>query len=223
MEKDMSTQLLAFIDVETTGHYPLRKVRTGQTTWQLQPNHEIIELGAGIVDPTTLEIVAEGEFAVKIDPSGYALANVDHAAEKVNHFLERRAKGEWNDAVPVQDGMQQLLGFCKPFGKLVIGNQNFFFDWLFINTARIVSDITEPEWDTYFHYGMFDTRSMAIQELWKQGVPFNPSNFSVRQNQLCEALGIPPEPNPHTSLNGVRTAIEVFRELTKRKMIRFSA
>lgn len=201
---------LLFLDVETTGHYPLRKVSAGPIPWAFQHNHEMIELGAAVSDPTVNEIVPGGEFEIKIEPSEYALEHVDPVAEKVNQFLARRAAGEWKHSVTLPVAMRKLLDFSRPFGKLVLGNQNFFFDWRFMSVATVSADITEPEWDEHFHYGMFDTRSMAIQELWHPGTPFNPSDYSVRQNQLCMTLGIPPEPLPHT-------AFHVFKRFSELK------
>lgn len=205
-----------FLDIETTGHYPLQHIQTGETSWCLHTNHEIIDIGAVAVDPIERQML--GEFEVKIELSEFADKRMDPGTEGTTHYLARKKAGEWNNAVPLAVAMQGLLKFSAQFGKLVLGNQNFFFDWSFVNVARVVCQITEEEWDKHFHYGMFDTRSMAIQALWVPGTPFNPSEYSVRQDLLCKKLGIPPEPIPHTALNGARTAFQVWKRLTEMKM-----
>ena len=219
LPKNMSSEglKLTFLDLETLGHLSLRRVQIGEETWCLYPNHEIIEKGAVVADPVTREIVSGGEFEIKISPTGVGETLMDPETEKITHYLARKRAGEWAKAVSLQEGMRKLLEFSAQFGKLVLGNQNFFFDWSFMIVARAVCGITEAQWGKYFHYGMFDTRSMAIQELWVPGMPFNPSDYSVRQDLLCQTLGIPPEPVPHTALNGAKTAFMVWKKLTELK------
>lgn len=211
---------LLFLDVETTGHDPLRRVITGENSWCLQPNHEIIEIGALAVDPVSRQVLPGGEFEVKVKPSGWAEDVMLPESEKINHYKERKAAGEWDNAVPIQEAVASLFSFCRPFGKLILGNQNFFFDWSFMTVAFGMCGLMEPELNPYFHYGRFDTRSMAIQELWMPGTPFNPSEYSVRKDLLCKTLGIPPEPIPHSAINGVRTAFDVWRKLSELKEAR---
>lgn len=208
---------LLFLDIETLGHVSLRRAQIDERAWCLYSNHEIIEKGAVVADPVTREIVTGGEFEIKIKPTEAGEMLMDLETEKITHYRARKNTGEWDGAVSLQEGMQKFLKFASQFGKLVLGNQNFFFDWSFMIVARAVCGITEAEWGKHFHYGMFDTRSMAIQELWTPGTLFNPSEYSVREDLLCKALGIPPEPIPHIALSGAHMSFTVWKKLTELK------
>jgi len=204
------TQPLIFLDLETTGHDPLKKLGLlSDTEVELMPWHEIIEIGAIAADPKSLEIF--GTFEIKVAPR-----HPDRCLEDlINHYPERAAKGEWDEAVPLYDAIQEFIAFCGKWEMAHLIGQNFFFDWLFLKIAFMVCGVTDEDIRTHIHYKMLDTASMAVQELLTSGECYDPQNFSLRSGLLQKQLGLPPEPEPHTALNGAFQAHSVFLALRK--------
>src|SRR3989338_788010 len=219
-----------FLDVETTGHDPLRRITAPVQNLRvtdfysfpqtyLIPWHEIIEIGALIADPVDYTIL--GEFEQKIKPEHPERCLPD----LVNHYPKRAAAGEWNNALTLAQGLCLLFVWCRrivPDGVLVSCGQNFFFDWSFMTVAFAQCDMDENFWRKSLHYTHFDTRSMAIQALWEPGTPYDPKAYSLRADQLAGRLGIPPEPYPHVTLNGARQSFAVFKRLTELKQKRLA-
>lgn len=209
----MSSYNFAFIDLETTGHEPLRRVDRALVEW-----HEIIDIGVVRVDPTTLKIT--GTFEQKIRPM-YPERCMGEPA-KITRYHERAAKGEWDRAVTLVNGMDNLIAFLREEPIPILGNQNYFFDDRFLMVALALAGYTENEWKRVFHYSRFDTRSMAIQELWDPNTPFDPNDWSARNKELVKKLGVTPEPEVHGALNGARQAYEVFCRLQELKRRSFA-
>lgn len=194
---------LLFLDLETTGHDPLARIGDHLIPW-----HEVIDIGAVLVDQEGLEVV--GEFQEKVRPIHPERCLPD----LVNNYKERAAHGEWDGALALPDAIRQLLNFAKSRGTVSIpGGQNFFFDWTFLTVALAWCGISEGEWRKYIHYTRFDTRSMAVQALLDPGQIYDPQEFSMRNNRLLLRLGIEPEAEVHEAINGARKAFEVFRKL----------
>lgn len=203
-----------FLDFETTGHDPLKREGDALVPW-----HEIIEIGALIADPMDFSVFGEFEQKVKPEHPERCLPDL------INHYPKRAAAGEWDNSVTLAQGLALLFVWCKystPDGILVPGGHNFFFDWSFITVAFAQCDMDENVWRKYFHYTRFDTRSMAIQELWEPGTTYDPNLYSLRTDQLAGRLGIPPEPYPHLALNGARASFAVFKKLTELKRERLA-
>lgn len=198
-----------FLDLETTGHDTLKRVRNHLIPW-----HEIIEVGAVMTPQPSFEEL--GYFSVKVHPEHPERCLPD----LINHYPERAANGEWADAMPLQEALLALFGWCRmlsPNGVVVPIGQNFTFDWSFLSVAFAWHGIPEQEWSRYFHYGRLDTRSMSVQELWEPGTPYVPGDYSLRNDTLATTLGIAPEPVPHLAVNGARKSLEVCRRLRERK------
>src|SRR3989344_4713485 len=154
--------VLAFIDLETTGHDPLKNVDGTLTLW-----HEIIDIGAVFVDVMTHEPVGR-EYSMLIKPEHpeRCLPNL------INGYEERARHGEWDDAVSLRNGIWGLLVACRQFGSDIVpvpGGQNWFFDWSFLVPAFASVNITEEKWKRFISYKRFDTGSMGMQELWVPG------------------------------------------------------
>ena len=197
-----------FVDVETTGHEPLRLVDGVLAQW-----HEIIEIGAVLIDD---EPSSHEEFSVKIRP----LHPERCIPNLINDYLARAGRGEWLQAVQLEEAMLMLCGFGaleRVNWPINLVGQNFSFDWLFLSVAFAAAGISEADLARIFHYARLDTRSMAVQELWRRGTRYDPKDYSIRTDGLSLALGIPPEPLPHEALNGARQALAVFRALHRRK------
>jgi hypothetical protein len=91
--------------------------------------------------------------------------------------------------------------------------QNFSFDWSFLSVAFAMCDVREGQLSKRFHYARLDTRSMAVQALWKRGTPYDPKEYSIRTDGLSLTLGISPEPMPHEARNGALQSFQIFRKL----------
>jgi len=209
----VSVPILGFIDLETTGHDPLKLVTASRkqvlTFW-----HEIIDIGCVFAKSDTLEAI--GEFETLVIPRHPERCIPDI----INHFPERRAQGEWKDAIPLDEGIEKLFSACRLYGGgdvVVPGGQNWFFDWSFLTVAFALCGMDEKEWGTYLSYKRFDTASMAVEALRQPGTSLDMAAFSLRSGKLQETLGIEPEPIPHRALNGARQALEVFRKLDSLK------
>jgi len=195
---------LLFLDLETTGHEPLRMVNGVLVPW-----HEIIEIGAVLADQR-LNVLAE--LSVKVRPvhPERCVPNI------VNHYPERAARGEWNNAFPLTDGVRDVLGtiaWNTPNQQVVPTGQNPAFDWSFLLVAFALCGITEDVWAQYLHYAKLDTRTMAVQQLWEPGTTYDPAAYSLRNETLARTLGITMESYPHEAINGARQAYTVFKKL----------
>ncbi len=210
------------MDIETTGHDPLRLVSGEEgllKTW-----HEIIEIACIFVAVPGFEIVGGFETLVKPrHPERF-----DPAIVPINNFEERWRSGEWDAAPSLEKAVETLLARCRRHSTdpvvvpnvVIPGGQNFFFDWSFLSVAFASLGIGNDEYTRSIGYKRFDVASMAIQELWDPRTPFDPSDFSLRSGKLQEALGIEPEPKPHRAVNGARQAFLVFHKLAERKVLR---
>lgn len=209
----MKSHFLAFIDVETTGHNPLKMVNGVLVSW-----HEIIDLATVVVDPAQCRIVDEFEIKIRPQYPERCLPNL------VNNYPERAAAGEWSRAIPLRFALKKYMNgrwwMWSRKEPLVLGGQNFFFDWTFLTVAFALTGYDEREIALRFHYSRFDTRSMAIQELRDPKTPFDPNDWSIRNERLIQRLGLEPEPLVHTAINGARKSFEVFKKLEQMKQIR---
>lgn len=200
-----------FLDIETTGHDPLKRVGDALMPW-----HEIIDIGAVLVDQRDLVVL--GEFNQKIMPEHpeRCLPNL------VNDYLIRASEGEWEGAPPLSEAIERLFHFVAQWEVAVIPEgHNFFFDWSFLQAAFAWCGVDEATWQKYFHYTRLDTRSMAFQELSAPDELYDPSEYSLRNSRLAERLGIAPEPYPHIGINGAYQAYEVHKKIREIKRLRW--
>jgi len=210
-------QPLLFLDIETTGHEPLKRfghlalTRDRKPRTLLEPWHEIIEIGALWVDPHDFHVIQE--FEEKIAPKFPERCLPD----LINHYPERAARGEWKGVWSLEIVLTLFLAKCGHFERSHLVGQNFFFDWTFLTVALAQCGITEAEVSKVLHYKKMDTASMAVQALLGEGELYDPANFSLRSGRLQEVLGIKPEPLPHTALNGAYQAYNVFVKLQELK------
>lgn len=203
-------QPLLFLDLETTGHDPLKRFGLlTDTEVELVPWHEIIEIGAIAADPQSLKIL--DVFEIKVAPRHPERCLPD----LINHYPKRAAKGEWDNAVPLYDAIQEFIVFCYKYEMVHLIGQNFFFDWSFLKIAFMVCGVEDEDIKKCIYYKMLDTASMAVQALLEHDECYDPRNFSLRSGLLQKQLRIPPEPEPHTALNGAFQAYNVFLALKK--------
>lgn len=209
-------RIFGFLDLETLGNEPFRQsIMVRDRIRLLEPWHEIIDIGIVFAEKDTLRILGEWEMKIKPKRPERCIPNI------INGYPERAANGEWKDAVPLEKAIKDLFETCQHYrAETITGGQGFFFDDNFLMVAFTVCNISEEEQREFFHYSHFDTRSMAIQELWVPGTPFDPDDFSIRSGKLLTRLGIETEPIPHTAINGARKAYEVCKALTQLKQKR---
>lgn len=197
-----------FLDLETTGHEPLKRFGDALYPW-----HEIIEIGGVIARQPSLEVIKDFHIYVRPehpergDPKAYA----------INHYPERAAKGEWDNAMILDTAIRLMFAnvksVTKKITKCVLFGQNFTFDWRFLGAAFDWCDITEGELDEFFDYGRLDTRSQAVGKFLRPGQPYVRQDYSMRSGLLQKKLGLPPEPLPHTALNGAYQVYRAFKKL----------
>jgi len=195
--------IFGFIDIETTGHDPLKKVGNVLVPW-----HEIIEIGMVVADQPNFDKL--GEFEIKINPQHpeRCISNL------INEYPKRAFNGEWNDAVSLNCALKKLFEFLGQWQeKIIPTGHNFFFDWNFLQVAFVCCDILNEDLSRFFHYTRLDTRSMAVQELLEPNVIYDPREFSVRSGKISKRLGIKQEPYPHTALNGAMQSYKIFKKI----------
>lgn len=209
---------LLFLDLETTGHDPLKLVNGVLAPW-----HEIIEIGGVFVEQRSLVKLDEFDMKVRPEHPERCLPNL------VNDYPERAKRGEWDNAFTQRGAIWIFLGgYCAKMNSVmnsvvIPAGQNFFFDWSFLVVAFAGCGIDEKVWQKYLHYTRLDTRSMAVQELLKPDEVYFPNNYSLRNPRLSEVLGLPPEPYPHRALNGAHQAYLVYKALRELKRKRPAA
>ncbi len=206
--RDATERPLLFADLETTGHDPLRRV--GE---HIEPWHEIIDIGALLVEQRTLRVIGEFERKIRARHPERCLPNL------VNNYYARALIGEWDKAVSLEDAITDFLVFAGRMGvPSFSGGENFFFDWGFLLVAFASCGVSEADWKGSLHYKRFDTGSMAIQEFRRPGQVVAPEEFSLRNGSLVKKLDLEPEPKVHAAINGARKAFEVYKKLMYKKL-----
>lgn len=168
---------LVVTDVETTG-LDVRR-------------HEIIEIGAVMLDPVTLDLGATLD--LKIKPEHPETAQVEAFA--INGYTPEA----WQEAIALHEAMTRYAEFTA---GAVFASWNITFDWQFIEEAFRTTDV-RPELD----YHRIDIPSLA----WLQLRAKRPTSFKL--SSLAPLLGIEPEPAVHRAINGAITAAKVLRAL----------
>lgn len=152
--------------------------------------HEILEIGLVLADQKSFEIL--DTLDLKIKPV--------HIENAVPAALERNGyKPEnWRNAISLKEAIEQYSG--KTEGAIFCA-YNATFDWGFINEAFRKTGVEDK-----MDYHRLDILSM----LWKSHLK-GMDSWSLKK--ICGILGVPPEPEPHTALNGAMTAYNLFKTL----------
>ena len=160
-------------------------------TTGLRPDwHEVIEIGVVIFDDVHFEIV--DRFSAKIKPT-YP-QRLDPKAQACNGYTEEK----WKDAWGANAAWSRYAEVTK---GCVFAAHNVTFDWAFLEETIK----RQPNIQLGLHYQKLDTLSMAYARL--------PGTKSYSLKSVCQALGIEPEPEVHSALNGAMKGYEVFKEL----------
>jgi DNA polymerase III epsilon subunit-like protein len=183
----MAYDKLLILDFETTG---------------LDPRiHEIIEIGAILVDHSTLDVHWEHE--QKIWPQSIDVASP--RALEVNGYDPIR----WAEDKAMQFPHAFDAFVARLDHTMVLTGQNVWFDLGFYLEGlkrRELKDPLDPTPHGY-SYHRLDVTSMAYPFL-KDPV--------YRLSQLAPALGVGPEPEPHRAINGARRALEIIKTVRAR-------
>ncbi len=165
-----------------------------ETTGALASLQEIIEIGLVVFDPITFKILDTMNANVK--PEHIETATPEAIA--YNGYTPEN----WMDALALAEAM-------KIYGEKTQGavfcSYNVSFDWAFIAEAFHRSNLPNPMM-TRENHDRLDVLTLA----WDRGLKREKS-FSLRSD--CTLFGIPPEPDPHSALNGAMTAYELWRKL----------
>lgn len=175
---DFRDRPLLFIDLEFSGLNPLE--------------HEILEVGALVVDGRTLEI--KQEYEAKVAP--VHIENADPEALKINGYTTEA----WVDAKPIAQMLNDLNALAP--NAMIVG-WNVTYDWIFLDIAYRKAGI-KPAFD----YHKIDVLGMAWIKL------FNNLEFKlIKLSETCKLLGVN-RVEKHKAMADIRDTYEVFRRLT---------
>ncbi|MBI4057741.1 3'-5' exonuclease, partial [Candidatus Microgenomates bacterium] len=152
---DFRDRPILFIDLEMSGLDPTE--------------HEILEVGALVVDGKTLEI--KKEYEAKVKPEHIETAN--KTALRLNGYHADK----WEKAKPLKE---VLLALNKLAPGALVAGFNVTFDWMFLEIAYRRLGI-EPEFD----YHKLDVLALA----WAQILP-DKSVKEVKLSEFCRHFGI---------------------------------
>lgn len=174
---DFRDRPLLFIDLEMTGLNPL--------------THEIVEVGAIVVNGRTLEV--EKEYEAKVLPKNIATATQE--ALDINGYSPEK----WKDARPLSDVLQELRSMAP---KAMIAGWNVWVDAKFLEIAYLNENIP---WE--FDYHVLDVVPMAWEYAQK-----DPELKELRLSALCERIGVPRD-NLHQALADIQVTVAAFKKL----------
>lgn len=165
-----------------------------ETSGDIPGVHEILEIGLVVFDPQTFEIKDKWESKVK----------PEHIETAVQAALDYNGynKKDWENSVLLSEAMKT---YAEKTQNCIFCSYNVSFDWGFINEACFRVGMQNPM-STFENHDRLDLLSIA----WDRGLKHEPS-FSL--NTACKLFGVPPEPKPHSALNGAMTAYELFKKL----------
>ena len=164
-----------------------------ETSGDVPGVHEILEIGLVVFDQKTFEII--DTYNQKVKP--LHIENAVPAALAHNGYK----KEDWKDAI-------NLVETMKVYGEktkdCLFCAYNVSFDWGFINEAFYRSKLPNSM-STKENHDRLDVLSIA----WAKGLK---DGTSLSLKTACQLFGIPPEPEPHSAINGAMTAYELFKK-----------
>lgn len=155
---------------------------------------EILEIACIVFDDETLKIL--DTYETKVLPEHIETAS--SKALEVNGYT----KEEWikDNAVSLKDMMMSLSAGTKDCVMMAF---NAGFDVEFLAQAQKTSGI-----ELYFKRYPICLRAIAWHQLPHRN-PFD--RWSMKE--VCEKLGVPPEPATHRAMNGVLAELEIYKKL----------
>jgi DNA polymerase III epsilon subunit-like protein len=110
-------------------------------------------------------------------------------------------KEDWEDAPLLSEEIETIFGLLK---DCIIIGQNVSFDVNFLRSIASQHNIKIE-----FGYHTIDTVTLA----WEWLVPLGLTSLSLKN--ICLFLGVPPEPEKHSALNGAETCRKVYDKLLR--------
>jgi DNA polymerase III alpha subunit (gram-positive type) len=157
--------------------------------------HEIIELGAFVVNQSTLEVTDTIDF--KIKPTNIQTAS--KRAMEVNGYSEDL----WQDAEELKTVMKVLSVKAK---GAIFCSQNICFDHGFVKEAFEKTGVVD-----HMDYHRIDLFTLSWLTLRNTELQY----FNLKA--VSEFLKCVAEPEPHCAINGAWNAYEVFTKLMEYK------
>lgn len=174
---DFRDRPLLFVDLEMTG---------------LDPTvHEIIEIGALVVDGRTLEV--KQEYEAKVVPEHIETA--DPEALKINGYKAQ----DWKQAQPLEQVITTLNTIAP--GAMVVG-WNMAVDWSFLEQAHKKTEVKRS-----FDYHTIDVLPMA----WAYAQN-HPEIKEIKLSEFCKHFEIQREAK-HRAMADIKATYELFRKL----------
>ena len=162
-----------------------------ETTGPNTTEHEIIEIGAVLIEQKTLKII--DTFESKVKPQHPQTAT--HKAIKTNGFN----LSAWESAPTLKLVIRRYSKFTR---NALFCAHNVSFDWKFIELA-----FDQTESNNLMDYHQVDLSTLSFELLRHKKL----RNFSM--NEVARYLGITPEPLPHRGINGARTEYQIYKKL----------
>lgn len=174
---DFRDRPLLFIDLEMTG---------------LDPTvHEIIEVGALVVDGRTLEV--KQEYEAKVKPEHIETA--DPEALKINGYKAEN----WTGAKQISEVLGDLNNLAP--GALVVG-WNMSVDWSFLESAHKKTGVKRT-----FDYHTIDILPLA----WEYALKHSEIK-EIKLSEFCKHFKIE-RGEKHQAMADIKATYQVFRKL----------
>jgi DNA polymerase III alpha subunit (gram-positive type) len=173
----MKNRNIVICDIETTG----LNFKT----------HEIIELGAIVINQSSLEVI--DTLDMKIKPTHIETAS--KRAMEVNGYNEL----DWEHAESLRTAMIALTTKAK---SAIFCSQNVCFDHGFVKEAFDKTSVTD-----FMDYHRIDLFTLSWVLLRNTDLEY----FNLKS--VTEYLKLEPEPEPHCAFNGALNAYEVLKKL----------
>lgn len=196
---DFRDRPLIFVDLEMTGLDPTR--------------HEILEIGALVVNPKTLAI--EKEYEVKVQPEHIETA--DPEALKVNGYKAEN----WTGAKPIVQVLEEFNNLAP--GGMIAG-WNLALDFVFLDVAFRRHGIKRN-----FDYHALDVLPLAwfhstfprqAQDRSGQAPQGNSEQVNeLKLSKFCEYFEIP-RGAKHQAMADVKATYQLFRKLIARNHVK---
>lgn len=154
--------------------------------------HEIIEIAAIVFDSHTFEI--EKTFEAKVWPQ--FPDRIDAKAQAVNGYTVEEWKG---NAKLLETAMKEYNAIAK---DCVFMSFNAPFDISFLDAAYKKTSLKAA-----YRWYPICLRAIAWHTMPHTGM------FKWSMKEVCEKLGVPPEPDQHRALNGVMAEFGIYKKL----------
>ena len=179
-----------FLDMETTGLDPTK--------------HRAIDVACKVVDISAGEVKGGYQSVIKVSPEAWARR--DPVSIEINGFNWELVSSGKETAQVSQEIIDFFTGLKIVRGKAVFVCQNPGFDRAFF--AQLIDVYTQERLLWPYHW--LDLASMywalLVQQNQRNGTAF-PESINLSKNEIARANQLPPEQQPHRSMNGVNHLI----------------